>query len=339
MRGSLAPELEAREIRTSFVQRLPGGRRRHYRHYLPLFPAAAASLDLAGYDLVISSSHCVAKGVRVPRARCTSATATRPCGTCGTATTTTSALARASAPVRAGRRRWWPRACAPGTWPPPPRVHHFAANSAYVAGRIRRYYGRDAEVIAPPVDTDFFTPGRRTAPATTTWWSPRSCPTSGWSWCSTPTAGTGRPLKIVGTGPEERAPARRRCPARWRFWGAWTTRRLRELYRGCRAVIMAGVEDFGIVPLEAMACGRPAVVFAEGGGLETVVPGETGLVFHEDSLTALRAAIDSLQGLRFNTAALRARAEAFSRPAFETRFRDFVERALEDAARTPGAAP
>jgi glycosyltransferase involved in cell wall biosynthesis len=106
---------------------------------------------------------------------------------------------------------------------------------------------------------------------------------------------------------------------------------LRDLYRGCRAVVMPGVEDFGIVPLEAMACGRPAVVYAEGGGAETVVPGETGAVFEEPTAASLRAAIDSLQGISFNTEALRARAEAHSRQAFESRFRAFVERVLAGA--------
>jgi glycosyltransferase involved in cell wall biosynthesis len=103
---------------------------------------------------------------------------------------------------------------------------------------------------------------------------------------------------------------------------------LRDLYRRCRAVLMPGVEDFGIVPLEAMACGKPAIAFAQGGGAETVVPGETGVLFHEPTAKALRAAVDSLSGLRFNTATLRARAEAYSRPVFEARFRAFVEGAL-----------
>jgi glycosyltransferase involved in cell wall biosynthesis len=88
---------------------------------------------------------------------------------------------------------------------------------------------------------------------------------------------------------------------------------------------MASVEDFGIVPLEAMACGRPAVVFAEGGGAESVLEGETGVVFREATAAALRAAIDSLQVLRFNSDALRARSEAFRRPSFEARVRAFVE--------------
>ena len=125
-------------------------------------------------------------------------------------------------------------------------------------------------------------------------------------------------------------PGRGLAPAEARFLGQVTDEALRELYRGARAVLMPGVEDFGIVPVEAMACGRPVVVYAEGGGVETVVDGETGLFFHEPSAAALRRVVDSLNTVRFNTRALRARAEAFSEAVFEGRFKAFVERALAE---------
>jgi glycosyltransferase involved in cell wall biosynthesis len=114
---------------------------------------------------------------------------------------------------------------------------------------------------------------------------------------------------------------------------------LRELYRGCRAVLMPSVEDFGIVAVEAMACGRPAVVFGEGGGIESVVDGETGVVFREATPSALRAAVDSLSTLRFNTAALRARAETFSRRRFESRFRTFVDATLAENEAAAAGSP
>jgi glycosyltransferase involved in cell wall biosynthesis len=332
--GSLVPELEAREIRTSFLQHLPAVERR-YRHYLPLFPLAVASLDLAGFDLVVSSSHCVAKGVRVPRDAVHVCYCHTPMRYVWDRYHDYFAPGRARGPVRwaapwvAEALRAWDVATAPG-------VGHFAANSAHVAGRIRRYYGREAEVIPPPVDTDFFSPGRN-GPGNYDLVVSALVPYKRLEMVLEAYRGSGRTLKIVGTGPEQER-LRAALPAEAEMLGRVDDEALRELYRGCRSVVMAGVEDFGIVPVEAMACGRPAVVFAEGGGRESVVPGETGVVYHEDSRASLRAAIDSLQGLRFNTAALRARAEAFSRPAFERRFRDFVERALAGAP-TPRAAP
>jgi glycosyltransferase involved in cell wall biosynthesis len=326
VKGSVWPELEARDIRTTFVQRLPDVDRR-YRQYLPLFPAAAATIDLAGYDLVISSSHCVAKGVRVDPG------AVHLCY-CHTPMRyvwdryddyfgpgRVRAPARWIIPVVAEGLRAWDVATAG-------RVRRYAANSLHVAGRIRRYYGREAEVIPPPVDTDFFTPADGNGHG------------GGFDLVISALApykrldlvleayrGTGRPIKIVGFGPEEDR-LRAQAPAEAEFLGKVDDAALRDLYRRCRAVLMPGVEDFGIVPLEAMACGKPAVAFAEGGGAETVVPGETGVLFHEPTARALRAAVDSLSGLRFNTATLRARAEAHSRPVFEARFRAFVEGAL-----------
>jgi glycosyltransferase involved in cell wall biosynthesis len=327
VKGSLCPELERRDIRTTFLQHLPSVARR-YRHYLPLFPAAAASIDLRGYDLVISSSHCVAKGVRPsPRAAhlCYCHTPMRYVwdryddyfgpGRVG-------APARWVIPLVAEGLRAWDMATAGG-------VRRYAANSAHVAARIRLYYGREAEVIPPPVDVDFFTPGPD-APGEFDLVVSALAPYKRIELVLEAYRGTGRPLRIVGTGPEERR-LRALAPPEATFVGHVDDSTLRDLYRRCRAVIMAGVEDFGIVPLEAMACGRPAVVYARGGGPESVVPGETGVLFTEADPGALRAAVDSLDGLRFSRMALRARAEAYGRPIFESRFRAFVERALSPA--------
>lgn len=324
VRGSVAPPLEARDIRTTFVQHLPGAERR-YRQYLPLFPAAAASIDLRGFDLVVSSSHCVAKGVRPdPQALhlCYCHTPMRYVwdrypdyfgpGHLG-------APGRWLVPVAAEALRAWDMASSA-------RVHRFAANSAYVAGRISRYYGRSAQIIPPPVDTGFFTPGDD-RPGTYDLVVSALAPYKRLGLVLGAYRGTGRPLRIVGTGPEE-ALLKVQAPPEVSFLGRVSDLELRELYRGCRAVIMPGVEDFGIVPLEAMACGRPAVIFGEGGGIETVVPGRTGLHFNEPTPEALRSAIDSLAAVGFDRMSLRAQAEAHSIPTFEGRFRAFVERSL-----------
>jgi glycosyltransferase involved in cell wall biosynthesis len=206
------------------------------------------------------------------------------------------------------------------------RVDHFVADSRYVAGRIRRYYGRESEVILPPVDTEWFTPGDGSGGEYDLIVSALA-PYKRIELALEAYRGSGRRLKVAGSGPEAER-LRALAPPEAEFLGWVDEHTLRDLYRGCRAVIMPGVEDFGIVPLEAMACGRPAVVFAEGGGPETVVPGETGVLFGEPTAESLRAAIDSLQRMSFNTLALRARAEAHSQAAFEARFRAFVERVL-----------
>jgi glycosyltransferase involved in cell wall biosynthesis len=324
--GTVAAELESRKIHTTFVQRLPRVETR-YRHYLPLFPIAAATLDLSSYDLVVSSSHCVAKGV-----------VTRPGAVhvcyCHTPMRYVwdryddyfgpgrlRGAARRFVPFAAEGLRAWDVATAH-------RVHRFAANSAFVAARIHRFYGREAEVIPPPVDVEFFTPGPD-RPGRFDLVVAALAPYKRLDLVLEAYRGTGRPVTIVGSGPEE-ASLRRQAPAEVTFAGRVSDERLRELYRTCRALVMPGVEDFGIAPLEAMACGRPAVVYGEGGGLESVIPGRTGLVFSEPSAASLRAAIDRLEAVGFNRETLRTQAEAHGPVVFASRFRNFVLRTLAE---------
>ncbi len=325
--GSVAPELERLPIRTSFLQHAPGVSRR-YRQYLPLFPLAVERFDRRGFDLVVSSSHGVAKGVRPAAGAvhlCYCHTPMRYVwdrypdyfgpGRLGP-------LGRLLVPPICAGLRAWDTATAS-------RVHRFAANSAYVADRIRRYYGRDAVVIPPPVDSDFFTPPEDCRPGEYDLIVSALAPYKRLDLALEAYRGTGWPLWIVGSGPEE-ARLRRVAPPEARFLGRVDDRQLRDLYRGCRAVLMPGIEDFGIVPLEAMACGRPAVVFGEGGGAETVEHGRTGLHFREPRPEALRAVVASLGRVGFDRLALRARAEAHRRQLFEGRMRAFVAAALSD---------
>jgi len=321
----VAPEIEAHEIRTSFLQHAPGVRA-HYRHYLPLFPLAIERFDLRGFELVVSSSHCVAKGVRPALG------ALHLCY-CHTpmryvwdryddyfGPRRLGFVSRLVVPPACGRLRAWDVASAG-------RVHRYAANSAYVADRIRRYYGRGAEVIPPPVDTCFYTPGEDDGPGEYDLVVSALAPYKRLDLALEAYRGTGRPLWVVGSGPEEQS-LRAGAPPEVRFLGRVSDEELRTLYRRCRAVLMPGVEDFGIVPLEAMACGRPAVVFGEGGGAETVEHGRTGLHFHDTDPQALRAVVSTLDSARFDRLTLRARAEAHGREVFEARMRSFVERSL-----------
>jgi glycosyltransferase involved in cell wall biosynthesis len=334
VKGSLHPDLERRDIRTTFVQGLPGVAR-HYRSYLPLFPAAAATIDVSAYDLVVSSSHCVVKGVKRALGAVHVCYCHTPMRYVWDRYDDYFGGDRIAPPVRplialaANRLRAWDVATAP-------RVDHFVANSSYVAARIRRYYGRSSTVIPPPVDTEFYTPGSD-GPGAYDLVVSALVPYKRIDLVLDAYRGGPMPLKIVGTGPEE---ARLRAIAgpEVTFLGRIDDAALRDLYRGCRAVIMPNVEDFGITAVEAMACGKPVVVFAEGGGAESVIDGETGVVFREPTPSSLRAAVDSIGGLRVNVDALRARAEEFSRARFESRFRTFLDAALAENAAS-GAAP
>lgn len=327
--GSVSPAIESRRIITSFIQRLPQAERR-YRHYLPLFPRAAESFDLRGFDLVFSSSHCAAKGVRPEKGALHLCYCHTPMRYVWDRYDDYFGPGRASLLVRlairplAARLRAWDVASST-------RVHQFAANSRYVAGRIRRYYDREALVIPPPVDTRFFTPGVE-PPSDYELVVSALAPYKRIELCLEAYRGTGRRLRIVGSGPEG-ARLRALAPPEAEFLGQVSDVELRELYRGCRAVLMPGVEDAGIVPLEALACGRPAVVFGEGGGPESVEHGLTGLVFSEPTPQSLRAAVAHLDRTRFDKLTLRARAEAHSTRRFEERLRAFAQGAL--ARRVP----
>jgi glycosyltransferase involved in cell wall biosynthesis len=325
VKGSVAPELEARDIRTSFLQHAPLVKTR-YREYLPLFPRAIRGLDLGGYDLIVSSSHCVAKGVRVPGGAVHLCYCHTPMRYVWDRYDDYFGPERVAAPLRpafallARSLRAWDVATSGG-------VHAYAANSAWVADRIHRYYGRDAEVVHPPVDCDFFTPGPE-QPGAYDLVVSALAPYKRLELVLEAYRGTGRAVRIVGAGPEA-ARLMRGAPPEVSFLGAVDDLTLRDLYRGCRAVLMPGVEDFGIVPLEAMACGRPAVAFGEGGGRESVIPGETGVLFTEATPAALRQAVDSLGVMAFNRGTLRETSEKHARPMFESHFKDFVARSLQ----------
>jgi glycosyltransferase involved in cell wall biosynthesis len=328
VKGSVAPELESREIRTSFVQHLPAVAT-HYRHYLPLFPAAAEAFDLGGFDLVFSSSHCAAKGVRPAEGTVHLCYCHTPMRYVWDRYDDYFGPGRASLPTRLAARAFAPRLRA---WDvrSATRVHRFAANSDWVKGRIRRSYGRDAVVIPPPVDTAFFTPGDD-GPGSYDLVVSALAPYKRLDLVLEAYRGTRRPLRIVGTGPEE-ARLRKLAPPEATFLGRVDDETLRELYRGCRAVLMPGVEDAGIVPLEALACARPAVVFGQGGAAETIEHGKTGLVFHEQTAEAVRVAVAHLETTPFDRLALRARAEALRVEVFEERVRAFVAEALAPGA-------
>jgi glycosyltransferase involved in cell wall biosynthesis len=320
IKGAMSPLLESREIHTSFIQRFPR-LKEHYRSYLPFFPAAIESFDFSPYDLVISTSHCVAKGAMVKPGAMHISYVHTPMryvwemydeyfgkGHAGFVT-------RAVMGVVAPRLRRWDlkTAC---------RVHHYVANSENVRGRIRRLYDRDAEVICPPVDTDLFqlstssddyyllvsalVPYKRVDLAVEAFNS------------------SGERLLVVGKGPEmEKLHA---CAKpNIEFLGWKSDAELSTLYAGCRALIFPGEEDFGIVPLEAMACGKPVVAYGKGGALETVVEGVTGTFFYHQTVTALLDSIRTLGTMSLEPALIRKHALGFRRSTYKEKMKKFIE--------------
>ncbi len=330
----VSPRIRGMTIHTSFIQRLPLSRR-HYRHYLPLFPRAIESFDLSGFDLVISTSHAVAKGCRPP-------TGARSICYCFTPMRYLWFFSRdyfGSGPLRklllkpvfAYLRRWDLRSAA--------RVGRFLAISKTVADRIDRVYNREAGVIYPPVDTEFFTPG-----------SPEGdyflivsalVPYKRIGLAIEAFRRLRLPLKIAGTGPDS-GRLRKLAGEGIEFPGWVDDGELRELYRNCRALIFPGLEDFGIVPLEAQACGRPVIGFGQGGLAETTVPWPsapgrppTGVFFAEPTPESLAGAVRLFldREADFDPREIRDHARRFGREIFKEKFAAAVE------AAGPGRTP
>jgi glycosyltransferase involved in cell wall biosynthesis len=324
-RGSVSATIESHPIRESWLARLPGGRR-FYRALVPLYPRAVESFDLSRYDLVVSTSHCAAKGV-LTRADtfhlCYCFTPVRyfwdlypeyfgP-GRSGP-------LARLMAPIVAHRFRLWDRLSAD-------RVDRFVAISRHVASRIAKHYRRGADVVYPPVDARAFTPGpgaplREGAPYLVV---SALVPYKGVDLAVLAAKRLGAPLRVVGTGPEA-ARLRRLAGPSVRFDGWLPPDALREAYRSARALLQPHEEDFGIAPLEAMACGTPVIALRRGGGGEVVAPG-TGLLFDERSVDGLVEALRSFDPRAYDPAALRARAMEFDGGAWKERMGRLIESA------------
>jgi len=329
---AVSPTINAHRVGTSWLQHVPGILRR-YRNFLPLFPAAVRSLRLPPADLVISTSHCVAKSVRPPagaRHLCYCFTPMRYAWTFFDEYFGNLAVKAAAArPVLAWLRHWDRRTAA--------RVDRFAAISRHVRGRIERFYGRAADVVYPPVDAARCTPGSGT-PAAYDLVVSALVPYKRLDVAVDAYNASGRTLKIVGVG-SELARLRPLAEPNIEFLGWQSDEAVLDLYRACRLLVFPGEEDFGIVPLEAQCTGRPVVAYAKGGALETVVDGETGVFFHEQTPAALRAAVDNCAARRWDPAAIRRHALGFSTPRFVDEFAASIEatvnHGLDSARRMP----
>jgi glycosyltransferase involved in cell wall biosynthesis len=329
--GAVSPAIERRRIVTSFVQHLPMAAR-YYRRYLPLFPAAIERFDLSPYNLVISSSHCVAKSVITPadvRHLCYCHSPMRYAwdqfdAYFGPARVGAVASRWVYRPLLSTLARWDARTGE--------RPNRFLSNSQYVAGRIGRYYNRDSTIVYPPVDTVFYHPA--SAPRASHFLVVSALvPYKRIDLAIAACRRVGAPLRIVGDGPD-RQRLEAEAGGQVTFLGHLTDAEIREEYRTARAVLLPGEEDFGIVPVEAQACGTPVVALGRGGALETVVDGETGVLFAEPTVDHLAAALERVSTAVFAVDLVRQHAEGFSRDRHVAAMRQAIDEVVSAPAGT-----
>jgi len=328
----VSPEFASKDIRTSFLQGVPFGLKK-YQWLLPLMPAATEAHDLSQFDVVISSSSAFAKGVL-----------TRP-GTvhicyCHTPTRylwsdthsyvqelKAPKLLKLGLPMLLNKLRVWDRLSAD-------RVDRFIANSATVAGRIRKYYERPSDVIHPPVETEKFSISD--APGKYFLAGGRLVSYKRFDLVIQAFNRTGLPLKIFGDGPLA-AEYRKDARSNIEFMGKVDDAAKAELYRDAIAFIHPQEEDFGITALESMASGRPVIAYRKGGALETVVEGVTGEFFDDQEWEELATAVIRFDPSRYDARTIRAHAEAFDVKAFKRRIAVYVAEAWK-ASKAPGTS-
>jgi glycosyltransferase involved in cell wall biosynthesis len=345
--GTTSPLIERRTVRRSAIQWLPFAGRL-YRQYLPLFPIAVEQFDLDGYDLVISTSHCAAKSVVVTgRARhlCYCLTPMRY------AWDQFDAYFGPDRVGKLGNRVLRPMLAALARWDRATegRVHRYLAISQYVARRIALYYNRQSTLVYPPVDTEFYVPPKHPIAQNPRDGDPATAPAAhppnpsakflivsalvpykrvDLAMMAARHAGVG--LTVVGDGPE-RANLERYTGDGVEMVGWRKDEEIRELYQSCIAAVLPGEEDFGIVPVEAQACGRPVVALGRGGALDTVIDAETGVLFSDTTVESLSAGMKRAAATRWDADRIRRHAERFSRQRF---VRD-IERVVEETLTAP----
>jgi len=316
--------VDAARVRTSWLQSVPFSNR-GFRWLAPFYPGAFEGFDLSSYDLIVSSTTAWAKGVRF-----------RPDAVhvCYINTVSRFAFAyeeyvggfgaaRFARPIVTRLVEWDARAAA--------RPTAYVANSRNVAGRVLRYYGREARVLHCPVDLDRFSVGAGLGGYFVA--VSRLLPYKRVDLAIAACALANVALKIVGTGPAEKALKRAAAGTRTEFLGAISDEELRAVLGGARAAIVTAEEDYGLIPLEANASGRPAFAYGAGGALETIVPGVTGEHFFAQTPQALAALIADYDARRYDPAVLRAHATTFSPALFVERLRALVDEAVSAGPR------
>ncbi len=329
--GSVSPVIEDRRIFTSFINRLPFKTTR-YRHYLPLFPTAIELFNFKGYHLIISTSHCVAKGVRTPPDALH--------------------ISYLHTPMRyvwdmyeeyfgEDQIRWWQRKIIPffanylRMWDVSSanRVDHFIANSLHVAKRIRKNYRRKATVIYPPVDTELFPVSNREGAYYLI--VSAMVPYKRLDLAIRVFNERDDLLYVIGNGPEKER-LQKLAAGNIRFIDWQPAEQLARYYGGCKALIFPGEEDFGIVPVEAQSCGKPVIAYQRGGALETVIGFDganegkcTGVFFKEQTAPALVQALEQFETLHWDARFIHQHARQFRRERFINEMELFIEQAVK----------
>jgi glycosyltransferase involved in cell wall biosynthesis len=328
---SVSPTIRRMNVRTSWLNRLPAAPN-YFRYLLPLFPHAIENLNLTGYDLIVSSSHCVAKGV-LPQRSLHVSYVFAPMRYVwdlhdAYVTGSQSLIGRVGLSVfRSYLQRWDVRSSA--------RVNYFIAESQNIAAKIERFYRRPSKIIYPPVDFDRFSISRDVQPFYLI--VSALVPYKRIDLAIEAFNALRLPLKIVGGGPLRRS-LEQRAKANIEFLGWLDDAKVAELYASCQALIFPGEEDFGIAPLEAQASGRPVIAFKRGGLLETVIgldeaaspASPTGIFFDEQNVDSLLMAVRLFEQNKdkFDANLIREHAGKFGRERFKREIAEHIEHCL-----------
>ena len=314
------------DIRTTFMQKLPLVKK-HHQPFLPLYPFAMESLDLRGYDLVLSSSSAFGKGV-ITRPEtmhiCYCHTPMRWCWNYDeyVERERLGRISRSILPFLITGLRVWDQMSAT-------RVDHFIANSPVVADRIQKYYRRDAVVIPPPVDASRFTFDPTIMPEEYFLIVSRFMPYKRIDLAIEACNRLQLPLVIIGSGRDENRLKSIAGPT-IRFMGRLSDEEVLYYYAHCRAFILPGEEDFGITPLEAQASGRPVIAYGAGGALASVVEGITGTFFQEQAVESLIAVLASFDERKYDPQTIRNHALEFDMPRFHRRILQYIEAKMSE---------
>ena len=322
---------ESMEIKTSFIQKLPKAKKK-YRSYLPLFPLAIEQFDLSEYDLIISSSHSVAKGVLTRADQihiCYCHTPMRYAWDLYQQYLRESNLKSGPKGIFAKfflhyLRMWDAQSSA--------RVNAYIANSHYVARRIKKFYQKEALVIYPPVNLDYFDLEKNKEDYYLT--ASRMVPYKKIdliveAFSHMPD----KKLIVVGDGPEMEK-IKKKAKKNVEILGFQNDDVLRTYLQKAKGFVFAALEDFGILPVEAQACGTPVIAFGKGGALETIVEGQTGLFFPEQTVSSLIDAIERFEKRSFDPKIIRTHAETFREEVFKEKFQAFAYEQYEHFSKT-----